>query len=221
MKFMSDNNQNKEFKLIVISNTDGFEHEIHNVLEMFKSGLRHFHLRKPKFSTNRLRHYIEKIDKKYYNRIILHSHHELCVPFRLQGIHLTQHHRKKNIMKSWLRMKYIKFRRPEIEITAAYHTLASLKEENPGYSYVFLSPVFDSISKVGYKSTFNEDSLREVLFKTSHHTIALGGVDEDKIELAKKWGFEGVAVVGSIWKAKDPIEKFKRIQSLCAQNENK
>ena len=216
---MSDDNK-EQFKLIVISNTDGFEHEIHHVLEMFKLGLRHFHLRKPKFSTNRLRHYIERIDKKYYNRIILHSHHELCIPFRLQGIHLTQHHRKKNIMKSWLRMKYIKFRRPEIAITAAYHTLAALKEENPGYSYVFLSPVFDSISKVGYKSTFNEDSLREVLHRTSHHAIALGGVDEDKIERAQQLGFAGVAVVGSIWKASDPIEKFKRIQTLCTQQKH-
>lgn len=218
---MSDNNQTEKFKLIVISSPDGFEHEIQHVLEMFRSGLQHFHVRKPKFSTNRLRQYIEKIDKKYYNRIILHSHHELCVPFRLQGIHLTKHHRKKNIFKSWLRLKYIKFRRPEIAVTAAYHTLEALKQENPGYSYVFLSPVFDSISKLGYKSTFNEDSLQEVLGRTSYQVIALGGVDEDKIEQAKKWGFSGVAVVGSIWKPGEPVEKFKRIQALCAQNENR
>ena len=118
-------------------------------------------------------------------------------------------------------MKYIKIRRPKIEITAAYHTIGSLKIANPGYSYVFLSPIFNSISKLGYKSTFSEDSLEQMLRKTSYDVIALGGVDEDKIEQARKWGFSGVAVLGSVWKSKDPIEKFKRIQSLCEQNGNR
>ncbi|HYV94863.1 MAG TPA: thiamine phosphate synthase [Chitinophagales bacterium] len=218
---MSGNSHNGEFKLIVISSPEGFEHEIYDVQAMFKAGMQHFHLRKPKFSTNTLRHYIERIDKKYHNRIVLHSHHELCIPFRLRGIHLTRRHLKKNYIKNWLQMKYIKMRRPKIEITAGYHTITSFKIENPGYSYVFLSPIFDSISKVGYKSTFSQDSLEQMLHKTSYNVIALGGVDEDKIEQAKKWGFSGVAVLGSLWKSKDPVEKFKRIQSLCEQISNK
>jgi len=217
---MSGNNRNGKFKLIVISSPEGYEHEIQDVHEMFKAGMQHFHIRKPKFSTHSLRHYIEKIDKKYHSRIVLHSHHELCIPFKLRGLHLTQRHRKKFI-RNWLRMKYIKVRRPKIEITAAYHTITAFKRENPGYSYVFLSPIFDSISKLGYRSTFSEDSLQEMLHKTSYEVIALGGVDEDKIEQAKKWGFSGVAVLGSIWKSKEPFEKFKRIQALCEQSANK
>jgi thiamine-phosphate pyrophosphorylase len=218
---MSGNNRREEFKLIVVSSQEGYEHEIYDVQAMFKAGMQNFHLRKPKFSTNRLRNYIEKIDKKYHNRIVLHTHHELCIPFRLRGIHLTRKHLKKNFMKNWLQMKYIKVRRPKIEITAAYHTIGEFKIKNPGYSYVFLSPIFDSISKVGYRSTFSEDSLEQMLSKTSYSVIALGGVDEDKIEQAKKWGFSGVAVMGSLWKSKEPVEKFKRIQSLCEQIGNK
>lgn len=217
---MSDTKHNGEFKLIVISSPDGFDHEVNDVMEMFRQGLKHFHIRKPKFSTNRLRQYLEKIDKKYHSRIVLHSHHELCISFKVRGVHLTQQHRKKNFIASWLRMKYIKLRRPKIEITAAYHTIGSLKRENPGYSYVFLSPVFDSISKVGYKSTFNENSLVEMLGRSRYKVIALGGVDEDKIEQAKLWGFSGVAILGSLWKAKEPVEKFKRIKVLCEQNGN-
>jgi thiamine-phosphate pyrophosphorylase len=215
---MSGNNQYREFKLIVISSPDGFDHEIFDIHEMFKAGLEYFHLRKPKFSTNRLRHYIEKIDQKYHNRIVLHSHHELCIRFKVRGIHLTQRHRRKNLIRSWLWLKYIKLRRPEIKLTAAYHTIGSLNLENPGYSYVFLSPVFDSISKVGYKSTFSEDSLEKMLHKTSYNVVALGGVDEDKIDQAKQWGFSGVAVLGSLWKSEDPVEKFKRFKALCERN---
>lgn len=218
---MSSSNHNGEFKLIVISSPDGFEHEIYDVQAMFKAGMEYFHIRKPRFSTNRLRKYIERIDPKYHDRIVLHSHHELCIRFKLRGIHLTRRHRNKNFIRRWLKMKYIKLRRPKVEITAAYHTIGSLKIENPGYSYVFLSPIFDSISKVGYKSTFSENSLEKMLHRSSYEVIALGGVDEDKIEQARKWGFAGVAVLGSLWKAKDPVEKFKRIQELCKQNGSK
>lgn len=214
---MSGNNHNEEFKLIVISSPDGFDREIQDVIEMFEHGLKYFHIRKPKFSTSRLREYLGKINPKYHNRIVLHSHHELCIPFKVRGVHLTQRHRKKNFVASWLRMKYIKFRRPSIEVTAACHTIGSLKIQNKDYAYIFLSPVFDSISKVGYKSTFSEDSLEKMLGKTGYTVVALGGVDEDKIEQAKQWGFNGVALLGSLWKAKDPVEKFKRIKLKCEQ----
>ena len=117
-------------------------------------------------------------------------------------------------------MEYIKLRRPDIEVTAAYHTIGEFKINNPGYSYVFLSPVFSSISKVGYKSTFNEDSLKDMLRHTSYKVIALGGVDEDKVEQARRMGFAGVAVLGSIWKSKEPLEKFKRIKRLCEKKED-
>jgi thiamine-phosphate pyrophosphorylase len=217
---MSVNNINDPFKLILISSPDGFDHEIHEVMEMFREGMEYYHIRKPEFSTHKLRQYLEKIDHKYHNRIVLHSHHELSIPFKVRGLHLTQRHRKKNFLRRWLKMKYIKLRRPEIEVTAAYHTIGAFKINDPGYSYVFLSPVFNSISKVGYKSTFNEDSLKDMLRHTSYKVIALGGVDEDKIQSARRMGFAGVALLGSVWKSKEPLEKFKRIKVLCEQKEN-
>jgi len=217
---MSANSHNGEFKLIVVSSPDGFDHELRDVKEMFEAGLEYFHVRKPKFSTSRLRRYLSKIDKKYHNRIVLHTHHELSVTFKVRGIHLTRRHLSKKVFWSWLQKMYMKLRRPNIETTVGFHTLTDLKENNPGYSYVFLSPVFDSISKVGYKSTFNEESLREILSETSFKVIAMGGVDESKIMQAKEWGFSGVAVLGSIWKAKDPVEKFNQIKQLCKQIQN-
>ncbi len=207
----------EDFKLILLSSPDGFDNEIPEVTDMFRLGLKYYHIRKPKFSTERLRNYLMKIDKKYHNRIVLHSHHELSIAFKVRGIHLTQRHRKNNFISTWLRMNYIKLRRPGIEISAAYHTIGDLKTPNTDYSYIFLSPVFDSISKVGYKSTFNEDTLQQMLSRTSYQVIALGGVDEDKIQQAKEWGFYGVAVLGSVWKSKEPIEKFKRIKVLCEE----
>jgi thiamine-phosphate pyrophosphorylase len=136
-------------KLIVISSSEELDGEIKMIHELFEAGLQNFHLRKPKLSTNALRRYLDRINPKYYNRIVIHSHHELSVSYKLRGIHLTEHHRGKNYWQSWLRLKYIKLRRSDIQVTAGLHTIGSLSRENPGYAYVFLSPVFNSISKLG------------------------------------------------------------------------
>lgn len=202
-------------KVILISNPEELPGEMNMVHELFDAGLERFHLRKPKYSTNALRNYIEKINPKYRNRLVIHSHHELSVPYRLGGIHLTEQHRRKNVLQNWILKKYIKLRRPGIDITAGFHTIGALKRENPGYAYVFLSPVFNSISKLGYKSSFNEDSLQKMIAKSSYQVVALGGVDEDNIEKAHRLGFYGVALLGSVWKTNNPVEKFKRIQQLC------
>ncbi|MBA2422425.1 MAG: thiamine phosphate synthase [Chitinophagales bacterium] len=205
-------------KIIVISNPEEIEGEMNIVHELFKAGLQRFHLRKPKYSTGALRRVIQNINPEYYNRIIIHSHHELSIAYKLAGVHITGHHRRKKYLKHWLLLKYIKLRRPEIDITCGFHTIGALNRKSTDFSYVFLSPVFDSISKIGYKSTFNEDSLKFALKRTSYKVVALGGVDEANIEKARQLGFYGVALLGSIWKAKDPVEKFKRIQQLCLQD---
>ena len=82
--------------IIVMSDTKDIDNEQKMINEMFESGLEILHIRKPKYSTQELRTYIEKINKKFHNRIVIHSHHELCISLKLRGIHLTERHRKKN-----------------------------------------------------------------------------------------------------------------------------
>lgn len=206
--------------IIVMSDTKDIDNEHQIINEMFDNGLEIFHIRKPKYSTQDLRTYIEKIDKKFRNRVVIHHHHELSVPLKLKGIHLTERHRRKNFFRSWFLMQWIKFRRPDIIVSASYHSPNSLLKNNPGYSYIFLSPIFDSISKIGYKNTFNEDSLEVALRKTKFNVIALGGVDYSKLEKVKQFGFRGFALVGSVWHAADPVAEFKRVNDKWKILEN-
>lgn len=203
------------FKLILISSLDGFNHEIPLVRQMFEEGLECFHLRKPKFSTRQMQEYLQRVGSAYHSRIMIHSHHELGIRFKLRGIHLTKRHRRSRMLVNWLKYNYIKLRRPSLKVTAGFHTLADLKQYNRRYEYVFLSPVFDSISKVGYKSTFHDVSLLETVAETSFSVIALGGVSEANISQARDMGFAGAAVLGSVWKHRDPMERFRIIQAKC------
>ena len=105
-----------------------------------------------------------------------------------------------------------------------FHSLEDLKEYRPSSTgqFAFLSPVFDSISKQGYKSNFSDRMNKFTKLKPElmaaikgKKMIALGGVDEDKIELVRKVGFAGAAIVGAIWNSKNPIDKFLRIRNIC------
>ncbi|MBI3501777.1 MAG: thiamine phosphate synthase [Bacteroidetes bacterium] len=94
-----------------------------------------------------------------------------------------------------------------------FYSLNELDNYYKKYEYAFLSPIFDSISKINYKSKFD---LQEVKERIKHKKIiALGGIDEDKISICHKLGFAGVAVLGAIWNSPNSIEKFKRLKLLC------
>jgi thiamine-phosphate pyrophosphorylase len=69
------------------------------------------------------------------------------------------------------------------------------------YDYLFLSPIFDSISKSGYRSAFSNVELQEAsdMGIIDEKVIALGGVTLDKIAYLKKLKFGGVAMVGGIY----------------------
>ena len=69
------------------------------------------------------------------------------------------------------------------------------------YDYLFLSPIFDSISKVGYKSGFNDEELLNASVDgiIDERVIALGGVTFDKIPYLKELHFGGVAMIGGLY----------------------
>lgn len=204
-------------KLIVISDSRYFAGEEEVVHRMFEAGLETFHIRKPKMSTEDMRSFIEKIHSKYYPRIVIHSHHELAYKYHLKGIHLSNKHLKDNFLEAWLRMKYLKFKRPDIQISTSFHDLGTMLKSTTNYSYVFLSPIFDSISKVGYKNRFNAESLLSAIKKSEYKIFALGGVDEQYVQQVQDMGFYGCACLGAIWMSADPVEKFKTIQKLCRE----
>ena len=105
-----------------------------------------------------------------------------------------------------------------------FHSLEELIAYTPAEKkqIAFLSPIFDSISKTGYKSAFTDSLNKFIQLKPqvitsvkNKNIIALGGVDENKIELVRKVGFSGAAVLGAIWNSKDPFASFLKIWNIC------
>lgn len=191
--------------VIVISNPTIIADEQAIIKQLFDEGLEIFHVRKKEFSENEMRTFIEQIPKKYLRNIVLHSHYHLAEEYNLKGIHVPVDFNSEPSKQS---------------LSVSFHSMDEVEKFNKKFDYGFLSPVFDSISKEGYKSKFDFSELkthlanRKVLNNGTEngHVIALGGIDEDKIDIVKELGFSGIALLGAIWQSENPLEKFKRIK---------
>jgi thiamine-phosphate pyrophosphorylase len=201
-------------QLVLISPQISVDSEIEKVIHLFELGLEIFHLRKPHYSKDKMIKYIEKIPVQYHNRIMVHSYPGLALKFDLRGIHLTSATRKMKF-KMWRIKMFVKRQKPSLMVSTSYHKLSDLDFFNPLYNYVFLSPVFDSISKKDYQSGFNEFSLKKALDRTKYSVFALGGVNVSNISIAKEFGFKGCALLGGIWTEKDPINTLNESLKLC------
>ena len=72
----------------------------------------------------------------------------------------------------------------------------------PIFTYLSLSPIFDSISKQGYHSAFTAEDIAKAYEEgiIDHRVMALGGITFDKLQLVKQMGFGGAMILGDAWK---------------------
>ncbi len=205
-------------KLIVFSSSDRSISEAKEVTEMFDLGLEYFHLRKSSFQQNELCAYLDAIPKKYHKRIVLHSNHHLKKVYKLGGLHLSRTHRKKKYKSSWKFWKF-KMMNSGLYLTRTYSKLSTLSDDKRSYKYVFLSPVYDSISKIGHSGNFGNRSIEKYVQLAKSPVIALGGIEQERFKECKDLGFDGVALLGSIWNnnSKTPIEAFKAAKNAIEE----
>ena len=198
-------------ELIVISSEDKVFNEIEVVNKLFINGLKIFHLRKNNASEEIYSRFIERIDSKYHNRIVLHDHHHLINEFNLKGIHLKELIRQDVEIDFENYKRDIGFSETKHSLSSSFHSKDEIETSEIDFDYLFLSPVFDSISKKKYSGKgFEVSDIDKKIF-------ALGGISENNISEAKKLGYTGIAVLGSVWNAENPIKEFKKIQDVCNQ----
>ena len=186
---------------MVISSEHDFEGEAELVTELFSSGLQIFHLRKPRWAAGDMRNFIQKIPIEFHSRIVTHSHFKISEEFNLKGIHLNEENRKSDRQ----------FGHYEI-VSTSFHSLKDMADDKFPYQYVFLSPVFNSLSKTDYHAAFDLKELQQSLSISRQNIIALGGVQASNIQLVKDAGFYGAAVLGAVWQSENPISAFLEIQ---------
>ena len=200
-------------KLIVITKPTYFVEEDQILTALFDEVLEILHLRKTDPAPVYAERLLTLIPEKYRKRIVVHGNFYLKDEYKLKGIHLNSHN-------AVIPNNY------NGTITTSCHSLEEVKEKKPHFEYVFLSPVFDSISKEGYHASFTPEQIRTASKNNiiDKHVIALGGINENNILQVKDFGFGGCAILGGLWNQFDSehdynynnlIEQFKKLKHLA------
>lgn len=192
--------------IVVITSEQFFESEGKTINTLFGAGLQRLHLRKPHASANECERLIQSINSKWYSRISLHDHFELAKKYGIGGLHLNSRNPQPPYGFAGI-------------LSRSCHSLKEIAEEKYKYDYLFLSPVFDSISKQGYTAKFGGGELQAAAADGTidNKIIALGGITPEHIEKAAACNFGGAAVLGYIWKdgCDKAVERYLQIATAA------
>ena len=170
------------------------------------------HLRKPDWPTAEVEALIQALPPEQRPRLVLHGHPELVRRYALGGLHLTGRAR------AALRQRPALL--PGQSLSTSLHSLAEITQHRH-YDYVFLSPIFDSISKAGYTSGFDlktvQGFLQEQVARHGYRprVLALGGITAETLPLARQAGFTGAAILGAVWGCADAVAAWT--ERACEQ----
>lgn len=180
---------------------------------LFEEGLDILHLRKPDTVPMYSERLLSLIPQQYHKRIVTHDHFYLKEEFNLMGVHLNS--RNPNIPLNY-----------KGHVSCSCHSMEEVRQKKGHFNYVFMSPIFDSISKKEYLSNFSTDELKKASKEglIDKKVIALGGISPENIRTIKQYGFGGAAILGDIWDRFDEhetidyneiIRRFKQLKKLA------
>jgi len=206
------------FQLVLLSAPTAQPDEPRVLAELLAQDLGRLHLRKPGWPAAQLETLIQALPPQYYPRLVLHSHPHLVRQYQLGGLHLTE------------RARAVAQRRPALlpgqTLSTSFHSLAEISRTRRRYDYVFLSPIFDSLSKAGYTSKFDlgdlQRSFRAQAARPGYRppVLALGGIEAQTIGQARQAGFAGAAVLGAVWQSPDPVAAWQQVAQASAASQS-
>ncbi len=190
-------------KIIVITTPNFIKGEESVIPHLLQLGVDIVHIRKPSATHEQLALLLDSLPKWCYDRLVVHDCLELANEYHLRGIHLNR--RNHTIPDNFTG-----------SLSMSCHSLEEVDIKKDMADYVFLSPIFNSISKSGYNSAFSKEELHNAMKQGTidHKVVALGGVSAANIDTVKDLGFGGAALLGYIWDKTELPDFDEYIKSL-------
>ncbi|WP_109829955.1 thiamine phosphate synthase [Reichenbachiella versicolor] len=193
-------------KVLVITPEESVDQEVETCNLLLSCGLERLHVRKPNWTKDRLRNYLTQINTEFRSQISVHEHHELASELSLGGVHFKGNDQ---ILKS------------EKLTSKSCHSFNELMDIDGNVDYAFISPIFDSISKTGYRGKYSIKELKGIMTSMNYTAVyGLGGIDTTNVSTIDKTGLNGIAVLGAIWQNVDinsRVEKYHLLINTMAK----
>lgn len=190
-------------KIIVITTPNFIKGEEFVIPHLLQLGVDLVHIRKPSATREQLALLLDSLPKWCYDQLVVHDCLELANEYHLRGIHLN---RRNHVIPDNFKGS----------VSMSCHSLEEVDIKKDMADYVFLSPIFNSISKSGYNSAFSKEELHNAMKQGTidKKVIALGGVSLANIDTVKDLGFGGAALLGDIWDRTESPDFDEYIKSL-------
>lgn len=166
------------------------------------------HIRKPESSEAEVERLLNRLKASGcdMSRLTIHYNEPLARKYGLGGVHLRGEELEKGAGAGLRR-------------SLSTHSWKEVQQYAGRVDYLFISPLFDSISKPGYRSGLDPE---ETFSRLAHHdgrVVALGGISADTITQVERLGFDGAAVLGAVWSVDegriDVKKSLKNYRVLC------
>lgn len=194
--------------LIIVSSPEMFENEPAVINQLFAAGLNLFHLRKPEAGEKELSDLLTSISEEYRPRVVLHQHHQLAKEFDIHRIHFKEAERMKLAESDYRSME-----KTDLVYSTSVHSSEAFQALSEVFRYAFFGPVFESISKPGYKP--EKETKADFAKHKSTKLIAIGGITQANASSVFDKGVDGVAVCGTIWQSGNKVEAFEKLNTVC------
>jgi thiamine-phosphate pyrophosphorylase len=193
-------------RIIVISPEARDPREVPVLAALLAAGLGRYHVRKPGLARDELRAFLQALPESWLPKVALHGHADLAAEFGL-----GTHERDAD---------------PEAGAgSRSCHDFRRIPELAGRHRTVLFGPVGASISKPGYgpRPDFPWDELRSVLRSGRRpgggQVYAVGGVGAADLSRLADLGFDGAAVLGAVWRDRDPVRAFEGILAAAERKE--
>lgn len=175
------------------------KNEAETLAALCGAGVSVIHIRKPEASEPEIEELLKTLQAlgADMSRLTIHYNEPLARRYGLGGVHLR--------IEELLAGAGEGLRR-----SCSAHGWTEAERAATDADYVFLSPLFDSISKPGYRSAIDPAEAAERLRRRKGRIVALGGIRPANITRVRRIGFDGAAVLGAAWSADEKAVDTER-----------
>ena len=175
------------------------KNEAETLAALCGAGVSVIHIRKPEASEPEIEELLKTLQAlgADMSRLTIHYNEPLARKYGLGGVHLR--------IEELLAGAGEGLRR-----SCSAHGWTEAERAATDADYVFLSPLFDSISKPGYRSAIDPAEAAERLRRRKGRIVALGGIRPANLARVRRIGFDGAAVLGAAWSADEKAVNTER-----------
>ncbi len=206
--------------LVLFSSPHPLKGEIRFIKNLTRAFPIEFHLRRPGLGVDQYKAVLEGLPEAIVGRTLIHEHPQLADRFPLRGIHFNKRNpipEKEHTLDSY---------GEHLVLSCSVHDPEAIANLSGRFHRIYLSPIFSSISKEGLKGRAGEEGFIEGAINKARERgfsiMALGGITPENIREVFQMGFNGAALMGSVWKAfeEEGSRKARSIVEQCMDGLN-